>query len=57
MATVSALMEHPGTAPLRGATALTAAGPLTALAQATPRFKIIAFSKPFADLKRLAVMS
>src|SRR5690349_14029811 len=32
------------------ATAFTAAAPLTALAQATPRFKIIAFSKPFAEL-------
>src|SRR5882757_6265183 len=32
------------------ATALTAAAPFDALAQAAPRFKIIAFSKPFAEL-------
>lgn len=32
------------------ATALAAAGPLTAFAQVPPRFKIIAFSKPFAEL-------
>ncbi len=32
------------------ATAFTAASPLAAFAQATPRFKIIAFSKPFAEL-------
>ena len=32
------------------ATALAATGPLAAFAQPAPRFKVIAFSKPFADL-------